>query len=261
MSSNAKRFKSDEYDDPEDLPVLYSIFKGEVASVRDYGIFVKIPGCRKHGLVHVSQMSTSRVEKASDVCEAGEKVYCKVTSLESQGSKISLSMKVVNQSTGQDLDPNQVQSSQESQRRKMGFQRDIPRIELGAIFDTTCKKCGGKGHLAQDCFHKPGETAYELIEDKFEWPKAVQTATCPDVSTKSKDKHKHKKEKKKKHKKEKKKEKDEKHSKSKRDKHSSHKKLDPSSEKPHHHHHRLSSHDDSESAASNKNCESRKHSN
>jgi len=265
MSLSRKSFKSDD-DCPDNLPDLYSIFKGEVASVQSYGAFVKIPGCRKHGLVHVSQLSTSRVEKASDVCEAGERVYCKVISLEAQGSKIALSMKVVNQSTGQDLDPNQVQSSQESQKRRTGFQRDVPRIELGAIFDTTCKKCGGKGHLAQDCFHRPGETAYELIEDKFEWPTSRQTTTCQDMSsscTKSNDKHKHKKEKKKKQKKDKKRDKTEKHSKSKDDKHSTADEIVPSSSSSphkHEHHHRKRSHDSDCDSAANKNSESTKHS-
>jgi len=140
MSGSAKRFKSDDDDGVEALPDLYSIFKGEVASVQSYGVFVKMPGCRKHGLVHVSQMSTSRVDKPGDVCEAGEKVYCKIISLE--GSKVALSMKVVNQSTGQDLDPNQVQSSQDSQRRKTSYQRDIPRIELALSLTQRARSAG-----------------------------------------------------------------------------------------------------------------------
>ena len=35
--------------------------------------------------------------------------------------------------------------SMDEQRRKTGFKRDIPRIELGAVLNATCKKCGGKG--------------------------------------------------------------------------------------------------------------------
>jgi len=152
------------------LPELYSIIKGEVASIQDYGVFIKIPGCSKNGLVHISQMSSSRVDKASDVCELGEKVHCKVISVEGDGSKIALSMKAVNQRTGQDLDPNNVQANLDAQKKRTPFQRNVPRIELGAIYDTTCKKCGGKGHLAQDCFHKPGAQTYELIEESFSWP-------------------------------------------------------------------------------------------
>jgi len=272
MSNGAKRFKSDE-DSQTELPDLYSIFKGEVASIQQYGIFVKIPGLKKHGLVHVSQISTSRVDNVGDVCEAGEKVYCKVISLE--GDKIALSMKVVNQGTGQDLDPNNVQTSQDQQRKRQGYKREVPRIELGAVYDTTCKKCGGKGHLAQDCFHRPGDVTYELIEEKFEWPTARQTGlTTGDQETKetkSKDKHKHKKEKK--HKKEMKEKKEKRHKEHKEEKlRSSSKKASTSTSSSHGEHHRhhsssspsehrnhLDNRHDSNSDSSNKRKESRRH--
>ena len=41
-----------------------------------------------------------------------------------------------------------------------------PKIELGAVFDTNCRKCGGHGHLAQDCFHSKGGKIYELVPDE-----------------------------------------------------------------------------------------------
>jgi predicted RNA-binding protein with RPS1 domain len=176
---NAKRKESS---GSSDLPQLYSIIRGEVVSIQQYGVFVKIPGCSKNGLVHISQMSSTRVEQASEVCEVGEKIHCKVISIEPDGSKIALSMKVVNQSTGQDLDPNQVQTTQDSQKKKKSFQREIPRIELGAVFDTTCKKCRGRGHLAQDCFHRPGEQAYELIEETYAWPTRIECSTVTQPS-------------------------------------------------------------------------------
>ncbi|XP_013404653.1 nucleolar protein of 40 kDa [Lingula anatina] len=150
-----------------ELPDLYSIFKGEISSVQPYGAFVKIPGLKKQGLVHKSQLSQSRVDNPAEVVDVGESVYCKVITLEND--KIGLSMKVVNQGTGKDLDPNQVQSSQDAQRRKQGFISKQDKIELGAVLDTTCRKCGGKGHLSQDCFHIPGQKSYELLtEDPLE---------------------------------------------------------------------------------------------
>lgn len=33
----------------------------------------------------------------------------------------------------------------DEQNKKKNFKREFPKIELGAIFDTVCKKCGGKG--------------------------------------------------------------------------------------------------------------------
>ncbi|KAL5006979.1 hypothetical protein ScPMuIL_015785 [Solemya velum] len=58
-------------------------------------------------------------------------VYCKVISMEEDGEKISLSMKAVNQTTGQDLDPNNVQQSLDDRKKKKGHRSDIPKIELG----------------------------------------------------------------------------------------------------------------------------------
>ncbi|XP_010352001.1 nucleolar protein of 40 kDa isoform X5 [Rhinopithecus roxellana] len=94
----------------ENLPALYTIFQGEVAMVTDYGAFIKIPGCRKQGLVHRTHMSSCRVDKPSEIVDVGDKVWVKLIGREMKNDriKVSLSMKVVNQGTGKDLDPNNV---------------------------------------------------------------------------------------------------------------------------------------------------------
>ncbi|XP_078334593.1 zinc finger CCHC domain-containing protein 17-like [Crassostrea virginica] len=187
--SEGKRRHNDEN---EPTPELHTIFYGEVSSVQQYGVFVKIPGFKKQGLVHKSQMSKVRVEDPSEMLATGEKVYCKVISLEN--NKIGLSMKVVNQTTGRDEDSANVQSSIDLQKNRKFHKGERPKIELGAVLDTTCKKCGGHGHLAQDCFHVAGGKAYDLLEEEEE------DLVSPDKSAK----HKSSKSKKKKNKKEKK---------------------------------------------------------
>uniref|UniRef100_A0A8C8YGL1 Zinc finger CCHC domain-containing protein 17 n=1 Tax=Prolemur simus TaxID=1328070 RepID=A0A8C8YGL1_PROSS len=81
-----------------------------VAMVTDYGAFIKIPGCRKQGLVHRTHMSSCRVDKPSEIVDVGDKVWVKLIGREMKNDriKVSLSMKVVNQGTGKDLDPNNV---------------------------------------------------------------------------------------------------------------------------------------------------------
>ncbi|CAH2221765.1 Nucleolar of 40 kDa [Pelobates cultripes] len=81
-----------------------------VATITDYGAFIKIPGCRKQGLVHKTQMSASRVDVPSEIVDVGERVWVKVIARETKDGKekISLSMKVVHQGTGKDLDSNNV---------------------------------------------------------------------------------------------------------------------------------------------------------
>uniref|UniRef100_A0A0E9X172 Zinc finger CCHC domain-containing protein 17 n=1 Tax=Anguilla anguilla TaxID=7936 RepID=A0A0E9X172_ANGAN len=153
----------------EELPQLYSIIRGEVATVTAYGAFVKIPGCRKQGLVHKSEMSSCRVENPSEIVDVGERVWIKVIGREIQDEKVKLSfsMKSVNQGTGKDLDPNNVALEQDERRRRQFRDHSGQRITLEAVLNTICKKCGCKGHFAKDCFSQPG-LQYSLVPDEEE---------------------------------------------------------------------------------------------
>jgi polyribonucleotide nucleotidyltransferase len=74
------------------------IYEGKVAKLMDFGAFVTIaPG--KDGLVHVSQISSDRVEKVSDVLKEGDVVKVKVLEVDKQG-RIRLSMKAVEEGEG-----------------------------------------------------------------------------------------------------------------------------------------------------------------
>ncbi|XP_040045440.2 zinc finger CCHC domain-containing protein 17 [Gasterosteus aculeatus] len=149
------------------LPPMHSISKGEVVSVQTYGAFVRLPGYKKEGLVHVSEMSASRVENASEIVDMGEKVWIKVIGREMRDDKVKLSfsMKAVNQGTGQDLDPNNVMGEQDARRRRQFRDHTGNRITLEAVLNTTCSKCGCKGHFTKDCFSAPG-LQYALLPDE-----------------------------------------------------------------------------------------------
>lgn len=109
-------------------------------------------------------MSSAHVDNVAEVLQKGERVWCKVISVAEDG-KIGLSMKHVNQGNGKDLDPNGVELQRDMQRRKNPgvVQRKV--IQLEAILDTTCTKCGTKGHLSRDCFVSPDGKKYELIPE------------------------------------------------------------------------------------------------
>ena len=75
------------------------IYEGKVAKIMDFGAFVTIsPG--KDGLVHVSQISSERVEKVSDKLKEGDLVKVKVLEVDKQG-RIRLSMKAVYEGDGE----------------------------------------------------------------------------------------------------------------------------------------------------------------
>ncbi|XP_016072813.1 PREDICTED: nucleolar protein of 40 kDa isoform X2 [Miniopterus natalensis] len=183
----------------ENLPALYTIFQGEVAMVTDYGAFIKIPGCRKQGLVHRTHMSSCRVDKPSEIVDVGDKVWVKLIGREMKNDriKVSLSMKVVNQGTGKDLDPNNVIIEQEERRRRSFQDYTGQKITLEAVLNTTCKKCGCKGHFAKDCFMQPGGTKYSLIPDEGEEEEAKPAEfDKPDPTKNSRKRKKEKKKKK-----------------------------------------------------------------
>ncbi|KAK0088328.1 hypothetical protein PV325_012326 [Microctonus aethiopoides] len=143
---------------------LNDIFLGEVAAIQNYGAFVKIPGCKQQGLIHQSQVSGSRIDDVAEVLQRGERVWCKIISVSDDG-KIGLSMKVVNQGNGTDLDPNGVEMHREEQKRKTFGTSQKKIIELQAVLNTTCTKCGTNGHLAKDCFATPDGKKYELLPE------------------------------------------------------------------------------------------------
>ncbi len=82
-------------------PEIGAIYNGKVVKVVDFGAFVNFFGA-KDGLVHVSQISNERVSKPSDVLTEGQMVKVKLLGFDDRG-KTKLSMKVVDQETGEDL--------------------------------------------------------------------------------------------------------------------------------------------------------------
>ncbi|OXU25661.1 hypothetical protein TSAR_014141 [Trichomalopsis sarcophagae] len=178
------------------------IFLGEISSVQNYGAFVKIPGCPQQGLVHRSQVSSAHVDDVGEVLQRGERIWCKVISIGEDG-KIALSMKLVNQGNGKDLDPNGVQLQLDEQRKKqMGGRQERKAIVLDAVYKTVCTKCKTAGHLAKDCFTTPDGKKYELlpeIDEEEAVPQPVNNLEAVDSESRSKEKkHKSKKSKKRK---------------------------------------------------------------
>nr|CAD7196347.1 unnamed protein product [Timema douglasi] len=87
-------------------PEIGKIYSGKVANIVPFGCFVQLEGLRRRweGLVHISQLRREgRVTNVSDVVARGHKVKVKVLSF--TGQKVSLSMKDVDQDTGEDLNP------------------------------------------------------------------------------------------------------------------------------------------------------------
>eukprot|EP01113_Clastostelium_recurvatum_P045339 TRINITY_DN7782_c0_g1_i2.p1 TRINITY_DN7782_c0_g1~~TRINITY_DN7782_c0_g1_i2.p1 ORF type:complete len:308 (+),score=93.00 TRINITY_DN7782_c0_g1_i2:3-926(+) len=137
----------------EEPPKLYSIHRAKVTSVQAFGAFCSLPGFKKQGLVHISQVSNYKVDSLAGIVDVGDSVYVKVIKIETaeEGGRIGLNMKYVDQTTGADSDPNNVQLMLTDKQKKAPREGRAP-ISLDAILNTICSKCGSKGHLAIDCF-------------------------------------------------------------------------------------------------------------
>ena len=98
-------------------PEVGHIYEGTVVKVMDFGAFVNFFGA-KDGLVHISQLAQRRVQKTSDVVKEGDKVKVKLLGFDERG-KVRLSMKVVDQETGEDLEAKQ-KAEGEQQRAGRG---------------------------------------------------------------------------------------------------------------------------------------------
>jgi len=83
-------------------PELNVIYDGKVVKTVDFGAFVNFMGARD-GLVHISELQEGRTGKTTDVVQEGDMVKVKVIGSDDRG-KIKLSMKRVNQETGEDLE-------------------------------------------------------------------------------------------------------------------------------------------------------------
>ena len=86
-------------------PEIGQIYDGTVVKTVDFGAFVNFFGS-KDGLVHISQLAKGRVAKTTDVVKEGDKVKVKLLGFDDRG-KVRLSMRVVDQQTGADLEKQQ----------------------------------------------------------------------------------------------------------------------------------------------------------
>ncbi|BDA46039.1 probable nucleolar protein of 40 kDa [Coccomyxa sp. Obi] len=104
-------------------PEVGSVLQAMVASVKPYGIFVRLKGFRANGLVHLSQISDhldigkdesdeDKVNALSAVHSVGDPLWVKIVEVTDDGGergpKVACSIKLVDQREGTDLDPHNV---------------------------------------------------------------------------------------------------------------------------------------------------------
>ncbi|HTC18649.1 MAG TPA: polyribonucleotide nucleotidyltransferase [Stellaceae bacterium] len=99
-------------------PEVGVIYNGKVVKTMDFGAFVNFLGA-KDGLVHISELAPQRVGKTTDVVNVGDQVKVKVLGFDDRG-KVKLSMKQVDQATGEDISAKLAESRRPREEAKAG---------------------------------------------------------------------------------------------------------------------------------------------
>jgi len=76
---------------PENVEIG-TVVEGKIVKIKPFGAIVALPS-NNHGLVHISHISSDFVQDINDYLTVGDKVLVKVISVDSDKSKISLSIK------------------------------------------------------------------------------------------------------------------------------------------------------------------------
>jgi small subunit ribosomal protein S1 len=94
ISLSRKRLVANPWDTAEERYGINELVEGKITRIVDYGAFAQIePGVE--GLLHVSQLARTNVEKVSDVVKEGETHLLRVVSLDTRRQRIGLSLKAV----------------------------------------------------------------------------------------------------------------------------------------------------------------------
>ncbi|QHL91689.1 polyribonucleotide nucleotidyltransferase [Sphingomonas changnyeongensis] len=118
-------------------PEIGKIYTGKVVNIVDFGAFVNFMGGRD-GLVHVSEIKNERVANVGDVLSEGQEVKVKVLEIDNRG-KVRLSMRVVDQETGAELEDTRPAKPPREDRGERGERGDRPKR------DGDRRRDGGRG--------------------------------------------------------------------------------------------------------------------
>jgi polyribonucleotide nucleotidyltransferase len=119
------------------------VYSGKVVNLVDFGAFVNFMG-GKDGLVHVSEIRNERVEKVSDALSEGQEVKVKVLEIDPRG-KVRLSMRVVDQETGAELEDTRPPREERPRGEGRGDRDRGPRRDGGGGRDRGPRRDGGGG--------------------------------------------------------------------------------------------------------------------
>ena len=94
FSLGLKQLEADPWSAIDQKYKIGSQYDVKVVKTTDFGVFVELESDIE-GLIHISELSTKRVEKPEEVVKVGESIRAEVISIDKESRKIGLSAKLV----------------------------------------------------------------------------------------------------------------------------------------------------------------------
>jgi small subunit ribosomal protein S1 len=94
FSLGVKQLENDPWQHVDDKYQISSQHPVKVVKIADFGVFVELEPDIE-GLIHITELSTSRIEKVEDFCKVGDVLKAEVISIDKDARKIALSAKLV----------------------------------------------------------------------------------------------------------------------------------------------------------------------
>ncbi len=106
-------------------PEIGDVYDAVVATIMPYGVFVDFSG--KSGLLHISEVSHTRIERIEDVFKEGDKVKVKLVDIDKRTGKFRLSAKALLDRPARDENDDRRDDGRRDDRRRDGDRRDDRR--------------------------------------------------------------------------------------------------------------------------------------
>lgn len=99
-------------------PEMNHIYHGKIVKLMEFGAFVNLFG-NSDGFLHISEIAQEKIANINDVLSEGQKIWVKVIGTDQRG-KVKLSMRVVNQETGEALEGMTAEVSEKPNKESKG---------------------------------------------------------------------------------------------------------------------------------------------
>jgi len=127
LALGIKQLQADPWSELVQKHPVGSRLKGKVTRLADFGAFVEVePGI--DGLVHISELSTERVESVASAVKVGQEIEVKVLDVNQRDKKVSLSVKAL------------TEVAEEEFREELEKQQGNPKTSFGELFGDKLKK-------------------------------------------------------------------------------------------------------------------------